>query len=158
MITADEFADWVLSKIDREAGDTISPLKLQKLLYYGQAWHLAIFNEPLFEERIEAWRHGPVVPSLYNKYREICKNCDIPIESLPLQMVELIKESEELLTEVLSIYGEHSASYLEELTHSEQPWIEARGGLPPFVNSSNEISKLSMTSFYRQMHGQQTPQ
>ena len=65
MYTSQQIADWILSQLNSNSGDTISPLKLQKLLYYCQAWHYTIFNEVLFDERIEAWTHGPVVPSQY---------------------------------------------------------------------------------------------
>ena len=69
-LTAQDVADYFLSIVDEEQGDSLSNLKLQKLLYYAQGFHLAIKNEPLFDEDIEAWTYGPVVPSVYNQYSQ----------------------------------------------------------------------------------------
>lgn len=148
MRTSREIADWILSRINTVAGDTISPLKLQKLLYYCQAWHLAIFDEALFEEEIEAWAHGPVVPSQYSRFADILRTDSIDIADSELKTTKLTKETEDLLNEVIEIYGEHSASYLENLTHSESPWIDARKDLKSWERSNNVISKESMREFY----------
>lgn len=146
MYTAKQIADWILSKIDVEAGDTISPLKLQKLLYYCQAWSLTVFKTPIFNERIEAWAHGPVVPSQYKRFAGVLRNSNIIIKDIDAPKLE--SESERLLNEVMSIYGEHSASYLEELTHQETPWIEARVGLEPWAASNEEIKHETIIAFY----------
>jgi uncharacterized phage-associated protein len=148
MNTAHEISDWILSKIDIEAGDSISPLKLQKILYYCQAWHLTIFKKPVFDERIEAWAKGPVVPSQYKRFAETPIYDSIRITNIELHIPKLDKNTEELLIEVINLYGERSASYLENLTHSENPWIEARGNLEPHRKSSAEISHKSMIDFY----------
>ena len=75
MYSAETIANWFLINIDRESGDSITHLKLQKLLYYAQAWYMVLTEneaEPiLFEEKIEAWTHGPVVREVYNKYSEM---------------------------------------------------------------------------------------
>ncbi len=63
-------AKWFINRTNREAGDVITHLKLQKLVYYAQAWYLANFNRPLFDEDMQAWTHGPVVPSLWKEYRD----------------------------------------------------------------------------------------
>ena len=62
MLTCFDAADYFLSKIDEDAGDVITNLKLQKLVYYAQGFSLALCGRPLFAERIEAWQHGPVCP------------------------------------------------------------------------------------------------
>lgn len=69
MIPARKVAKYFLSKVEEDIGDGISNLKLQKLVYYAQAYHLAMYGEPLFGERVEAWEHGPVVPELYREYK-----------------------------------------------------------------------------------------
>ena len=153
--SANQVADWFLSRINTESGDTISPLKLQKLVYYAQAWHLTVFNTPLFDEKIEAWMHGPVAPSVYYRFQEVCRDCVIEIENIEIEKVDFSPESEQLLSEVYAIYGEHSASYLEALTHNETPWLSARNGLPEFVRCNNEITKESMKIFYSQMNNGQ---
>ena len=67
--TAERVADYIIRSA-HESGELITNLKLQKLVYYAQAWHLALFDEPLFDDPIEAWVHGPVVSSLYSKFPE----------------------------------------------------------------------------------------
>ena len=66
MISCQDVANYFLSLCDEDAGDLISNLKLQKLVYYAQGFHLAISGEPLFDEKIMAWEHGPVIPQLYH--------------------------------------------------------------------------------------------
>ncbi len=146
--SAQDVANWFLSRIDREAGDTISNLKLQKLLYYAQAWMLALYDRPLFRERIEAWMHGPVVPEMYRQYREH------GWDALPMPQEDVPKfddDAENLLQEVLRVYGEHSAKALEELTHSEEPWQRTRGSLPLEARCNDEIPHDLMRDFYRRM-------
>lgn len=153
MKTSKQIADWILSQVNTEKGDTISPLKLQKLLYYCQAWHLAIFDEELFEEEIQAWAHGPVIPSQYNRFSYIFRNDNITPSKVNIEKITFEnKNTENLLNEVYSIYNEHSASYLEDLTHSENPWIDARGDLKEWERSNNIITKESMKEFYSKLN------
>lgn len=159
MKTAKEIADWILSKINSEAGDTISPLKLQKLLYYCQAWHYTLFGEKLFDEKIEAWAHGPVVVSQYTRFRDVLaySNIDVANNADEITAPTLSERTEELLKEVMDIYGEHSASYLENLTHSEKPWKQTRGNIPPEARSNNEIPVELMKEYYSSINnGQET--
>lgn len=151
--TPNNVADWFLSRINTEVGDTISHLKLQKLVYYSQAWYLTVFKKPLFNERIEAWAHGPVIPSIYERFKNVCKDCVINVNSIELSKANFSKEDEQLLSEIRAIYGEHSSGYLEELTHSELPWINARNGLPDYSASNNEITHEAMIDFYSKLNG-----
>lgn len=148
MYNVNQIADFFLSKIDVEKGDTISPLKLQKLVYYAQAWHYTLFGHPLFSERIEAWVNGPVVPTLYARFACTLKNESIKIDKSILNTTVFPYDTAKLLNEIIQIYGERSGSYLEDLTHSEQPWIKARGILLPFVICKNEITLTSMKEYY----------
>lgn len=61
MHSALDIAAWFLNEVDRKAGDSITNLKLQKLVYYAQAWAVTLLGRKLFEEKVEAWAHGPVV-------------------------------------------------------------------------------------------------
>lgn len=152
MYSAETIANWFLSNIDRESGDSITHLKLQKLLYYAQAWYMVLTeneSEPiLFEEKIEAWTHGPVVREVYNKYSEMRYN-SIPS---PNDNVVLDEETEEILQEVLRVYGKYEAKYLEELTHQEDPWKITRGDLPLEARCTKEIDRNIMLDFYRKMY------
>jgi len=148
MYSVKDIANWFLYKVDRESGDSITHLKLQKLVYYTQAWSL-VLNKSLFDENFEAWAHGPVVRSLFETYR------DAGWEALGLPSEELIefdKETEKIISDVWEIYGEHTGKYLEHLTHSEDPWIIARGDLSPEEKSASIIEKKSMENFYKKMY------
>ncbi|MFC7552646.1 Panacea domain-containing protein [Pseudoroseomonas wenyumeiae] len=120
---ADDIARYFLAKADPEAGDAISNLKLQKLCYYAQGFHLALYDRPLFEERIEAWQHGPVVPDLYHEYKSY-GSASIPVPQ-DLDRASYPEDVRELLDEVYSVYGQYSAWKLRNMTHEERPWIDA---------------------------------
>lgn len=123
MIPASKVARYFLAKADEEVGDGISNLKLQKLVYYAQAYHLAIFNEPLFPEQMEAWEHGPVVPDLYRHYKSYGSgNIEKPVDFDP---EDYDQQSLELMDEVYEVFGQYSAWKLRNLTHSERPWMDA---------------------------------
>ena len=140
-------AHWFLNATDREAGDSITHLKLQKLLYYAQAWSLALDGKSLFEEELEAWTHGPVVRSVYNEF----KQCGY--DAIPLELTKESNIDNEdvlcILNQVNEVYGSSSAKFLEKKTHSELPWQEARGDLPIELKSQKKISKKTMRDFYK---------
>jgi uncharacterized phage-associated protein len=134
-----------LIRDSREHGDGLSNLKLQKLLYYSQAWYLALYGKPLFGEDIEAWIHGPVVPCVYGEFKKYSWN---PIPAL-LPAPVLTKKVTGHLKNVSLAYGHLSAYQLETLTHSEKPWLNARKGIPSDKSSHAIISHSDMRSFYR---------
>lgn len=144
--TAQDVANWFLAKADYEAGDVITPLKLQKLLYYAQGWTLAILNKKLFEEDFQAWTHGPAIPSIYRKYKAYVA------ENIPKEECKIVfdKEVEDVLEDVLLVYGEHSAKYLERMTHNERPWTETRGNLPIEAKCETIISKTLIQNFFKE--------
>lgn len=142
--TPQQIADWFLANVDREAGDNITHLKLQKLLFYAQAWSLAAYGEPLFDEDFQAWAHGPVLPSIYRKYR---KHGFEPLLSASTP-VEFTSKVTKLLESVNETYGKYGAKALERLTHQEAPWRDARGEIPPEATSTAEIPKEKMKAFY----------
>ena len=149
MYTPLDIANWFIANIIG-AGDAVTHLKLQKLVYYAQAWSLANLNKPLFEEDYQAWAHGPVVPSLYDQFRHYHWEALPHPESVP----EFDEETESLLKDILEAYGEHSAKTLETLTHKEAPWKDARGNLPDEAKSNVVISKESMRKFYSELYKQ----
>jgi uncharacterized phage-associated protein len=144
MHKASTISDFFIA-FSHQYGDPLSNLKLQKLLYYAQAWHLAIFDQPLFEESIEAWVHGPVVASEYRRFKGWAWQ---PIQDNP-EMPTLGEAVEEHLSDVVNVYGGMTAYQLEQLTHSEAPWINARNGVPEDEPSSAVISHERMKDFYR---------
>lgn len=137
-MTAQSIAEYFVSRVDEDAGDSISNLKLQKLIYYAQGFHLAIYGKPLFPEKIKAWEHGPVVPQVYHHYRD-CGSSAIPVKSVNLN--DYTPEIRELLDEVNTVYGQFSASKLREMTHQEPPWKN--------TPQSETISHELMTDFFK---------
>ena len=144
MTTASAIARYIINSF-QEAGDPVSNLKLQKLLYYVQGWHLALLDEPAFPERLEAWIHGPVQPGVYGEYKRYRWN---PIGE-PVEAPELDGDLTALVQEVLTVYGTDSAYELEVRTHREDPWREARGNLPRDCESSAVITQESMQRFFK---------
>ena len=144
MNNADKIAKYTI-KFSHEHGDLITNLKMQKLIYYAQAWHLALYGSPLFDERIEAWVHGPVVPSVYRKYKQWEWR---PIDSEP-EEEKFDSKTLNHLDEIMDVYGGVSAYDLEKLTHQEAPWQNARKGLPSDAPSNSVISHQDMRDYYK---------
>ncbi|MDP1722949.1 MAG: DUF4065 domain-containing protein [Candidatus Gottesmanbacteria bacterium] len=129
-------------------GKTITNKKLQKLLYYAQAWYLALKDRPLFKEDIQAWVHGPAIPSIYDQYRKFgYENINVIID--PKEIASL--KTDDLLNEVWKVYGKFEAEYLETLTHNEEPWQLAREGLSAGDASTNIISKKEMKKYFKSL-------
>ena len=144
--TASELARYIINHF-QEAGDPITNLKLQKLLYYVQGWTLALQGRPAFTERLEAWVHGPVQPAVYGIYKSNRWNPIYQEVSSP----DLDEEFADLVTEVLKVYGPDSAYELELRTHSEPPWIIARKGLAADEPSTSTITTESIKTYFEQL-------
>ena len=121
-------------------GDNLTNLKLQKLLYYEQGYHLAQFDSPLFDEKIEAWMYGPVVPEVYNYYQQNGASV-LPVED---DVIELTDDEEVMFAQVYEAYRDFSAIGLMNKTHQESPWasLERRG-------HGVEITQESMRKFFK---------
>ncbi|GAN72101.1 hypothetical protein ASY01nite_13870 [Acetobacter syzygii] len=148
MADVKEVAKWFLAAVDRQSGEAITHLKLQKLIYYAQAWYLALENKALFPDKLEAWAHGPVCRSVYDTYR------DYGWDALPApdDDIDLLQCEIDHLEMIMDAYGDMSAKKLEHLTHGEEPWIEARGDLPAEARCNTKISQDTMTRFYQKVY------
>lgn len=119
--TALDAAKYLITLDDQEEEGT-SNLKLQKLLYYGQGLHLALHNAPLFGDRIEAWGHGPVCPTVYHAFKGHGAS-PLPLPaSDEFDPTSVPPRARETLDEVHTVYGQFSAWRLREMTHEEDPW------------------------------------
>ncbi|WFQ81371.1 DUF4065 domain-containing protein [Xenorhabdus sp. SF857] len=144
MPTCFDVADYFLACCNEESGDTISNLKLQKLVYYAQGFSLALLEKPLFEEQIEAWMHGPVVPAIYRKYKKH-GNQALPIPAR-LDLNKFSNDERELLDEVYSVFGQFSAWKLRNMTHEEALWKDNYiEGVGYQVISHNELKDYFLT-------------
>ena len=114
-----DVAKWIISEA-RKRGVIMTHMKLQKLLYYVQAYALGMTGVPLFGDEIQAWKHGPVVPSVYNGYSRYGAE---PIDDS--QAVSVPEEGASFIHAVLDDVGCKTASELRGMTHSEAPWKDA---------------------------------
>lgn len=145
--TLNSVADYLLC-FAQEHGDVMTPLKLQKMVFYADAWYMALNDgEELIADRFEAWVHGPVARDLYirfadYKWQPITREVRYP--RLPYQVREHLEE-------IYNVFGRYSAYELELMTHQEEPWLMARGRLPSDVPCENRIDKYVTAEFYRGM-------
>jgi uncharacterized phage-associated protein len=124
--------------------ETMTTMKLQKLIYYSQAWSLVWDEKPLFEEKIEAWANGPVVRNLFDYHRGMYEISEMPIGNPRL----LDQNQQETVDAVLEYYGHRSAQWLIDLSHMEDPWIHARKGLPALERGNRVIPLDVMADYY----------
>ena len=126
----------------------IDTWRLQKLVYYCQAWSLAWDEKPLFNERIEAWANGPVCRELYNLHKglyEVGPNTPIWEDA---NLENLAEDEKETIDVVIRDYGNMKGYELREITHLEDPWNQARIGVPLMEPCENEITQEMMRLYY----------
>lgn len=141
MPTALDVAAYILEK---QGG--MSAMKLQKLVYYSQAWSLVWDEEPLFNDEIEAWANGPVVPRLFEAHRG-----QFMVDRIQGgDYGALDANQRDSIDTVLKSYGDKSSQWLSDLTHQEAPWREARSdaGLADGERGSAVISHAAMAEYY----------
>ena len=139
MPSVHDVAAYILSK-----QSPMSAMKLPKLCYYSQAWHLVWDDEELFQERIEAWANGPVIPELYDKHRG-----QFRVSSWEHGDAEKLNQSQtDSVDAVLESYGDLSAFQLSEMTHREDPWKDARQGTPEGDRSNQRIHPGAIQEYY----------
>ncbi len=140
MVSVFDVVKYILSRYSEK----MTAMKLQKLVYYCQAWSLAWDGKPLFGEKIYAWSNGPVVRELYSEYKGqyiITKNAKGDVKKLS-------DEQKQTIEAVLKYYGNKSPQWLSDLTHMEDPWKIARVGLLETDRGFQEISLASMEEYY----------
>ncbi len=139
MTTVHNVAAYILEK-----QGLMTTMKLQKLVYYSQAWSLVWEDRPLFGSQIQAWANGPVVPALYELHRGKF-SIDIWVDG---KSGDLRQEDQGTVDAVLSFYGDKSSQWLSNLTHQEDPWLNARKGLSPGERGQNPITLADMAEYY----------
>lgn len=149
-------ADYVISAMlaDGQHG-TLSNLKLQKLLYYIEAWHLGILGTRFYSPEVgfEAWVHGPVNRLVYERFEKTkYLYSEITMDDRLNNNPRLNSEDKEFVDYILENYGRFSGMDLETMTHNELPWQEARGGIGPFDACNRIISVDTMKSFYQKIY------
>lgn len=137
--TVFDVSAYILNKVG-----TITTMKLQKLVYYCQAWSLVWDDEPLFSEPIEAWANGPVVKQLFAYHRGMYQLSAVHIGNPDL----LNKEQKDTVDAILEYYGTKKSQDLIDLTHMEEPWKNARGNLSILDRGNREITLENMANYY----------
>lgn len=125
----------------------MSAMKLQKLCYYAQSWHLVWEERPLFDSQVQAWANGPVVVDLYRSHKGRLTLGAGDINGDP---AKLTADERGSVDGVLAFYGGMHAHQLSELTHREAPWRDARAaaGLSEFDRGTAEITHAAMFEYY----------
>ena len=140
----------VISEYIITIGKEITPLSLQKILYYAQGFYKAFFGKFLFEDDCQAWVHGPVYVNIYEKYKEF-KSANISID-IDYDIEDIIvDEKREILDVIIKYFGYYNGKALEKMSHYETPWINARKGLLPTENSSNIINKEDIKDYFEKV-------
>lgn len=148
VVSVFDVACYVMSRVKR-----CTTMKLQKLLYYCQAWYLVWNEEPLFRENIEAWANGPVIRELYNFHKGLF---NITEQMMTLgNPNRLSVEQKEDIDSVLNAYASRSSQWLIDQTHLEQPWRDARKGLSPNERGHVIISHAAMAEYYSSLYEQE---
>jgi uncharacterized phage-associated protein len=142
MVSAHDVAAYILEKQGR-----MTTMKLQKLLYYAQAWSLVWDEKPLFTERIEAWANGPVVCDIYEQHKGQFE----VIKWRHGDSSKLSRKQSNSVNAVLKYYGGKSSQWLSDLSHSEAPWKNSRLGLMPGERGHKEITQASMFEYYNSL-------
>jgi uncharacterized phage-associated protein len=133
----------VAAYILRQKGP-MTAMKLQKLVYYAQAWSLVWDEQPLFPERIEAWAMGPVSPDLYDLHRGSFR-----VSRLSEGDASALTETEhETIDAIIDYYGRKSSHWLSDLSHRESPWKDARKGVAPGARCFRVITHEAMAEYY----------
>lgn len=128
----------------------VTPLALQKILYYIQGIYMVMFDKPLFEEDCQAWVHGPVYEKVYELFKDFKYN---PIEDnrfaiFKERFIELSEDEKNVINLVVNSFGVYSGKVLEKITHKETPWREARGAFEELQPSNKVISKNSIKAYF----------
>lgn len=152
IMNINQACDYIIQRVTA-SDESLSNLKLQKLLYYVQAWNLAFRNTPLFEGKFQAWVHGPVSRQIYNRFSgSKTLYSDIHIDDVTdgFDPDSLDADEKSHIDKVLSVYAKYSGPQLEEMTHRERPWVEARDGYSSWERCETEISEDTMRDCYSQ--------
>ena len=140
MPTVNDVAKYILKK-----HGPMSAMKLQKLVYYSQSWSLVWDERPLFEDKIKAWANGPVAPALYAEHKG---KFTVDVPHISGDPDALDTDGKATVLAVLKFYGDKTAQWLSDLTHSERPWKDARRGLAAGERGNSEITPKAMADYY----------
>lgn len=144
-------ADYVILRLNSDEKVNLINLKLQKLLYYLQAWSLGINQKVFLRCTFEAWVHGPVSRELYDRFKSshsLYSFITVSDVVHPNPEAEIAPDDIEFINYILDNYAGYSGAELESMTHKEEPWLEARNGCAPMQSCNKKISEETMKKYY----------
>jgi len=153
-----DVCDYVIVRL-AEGGEKLNHLKLQKLMYYIQAWHLAFYGRALFAGKFQAWIHGPVSRELYDRFVEskslysTVGREDVRAEFDQNSIPDTARAH---IDSVLEVYAPMTDSQLEDMAHEEDPWMEARRGYAVTQRCEAELSEKTMKEYYAKRYKSKT--
>ena len=142
----EDVASYILQLLLRDEGE-VSAMKLQKICFYVQSWYIAKYNRALFKHDFQAWKYGPVSPTLY-EYHAKKATVSLSNTNIPGNDQNIPEDDKEFIKAVVSIYGRFTGLQLSELSHSQDPWKNARRGIPESSPSNNEITIESIRDYF----------
>jgi uncharacterized phage-associated protein len=155
MAKINDVCDYIIL-MTTEGKDQLTILKLQKLLYYVQAWHLAIFDKPLFDGKFQAWVHGPVSTEIFNRFigkktlfSIMFSVIDNTYVSKSFNLEDLFLEEKRHINNVLEVYAKYSGTQLGDISCNEDPWIFTREGYKSPQRCEKEIDETVMKEYYQ---------
>lgn len=126
--------------------EDVTPLALQKLLYYVQGFYYAFNNVFIFEDDCEAWVHGPVYRKVYHKYSDYKYDSIDGADNFDETIFSVAEKA--VIDGIVDNFSCYSGKVLERFTHSEQPWIETRADLPVYAQSDRVIDKKLIADYF----------
>lgn len=150
MNSINDIVDYIILSVKSEDNNaSLINLKLQKLLYYIQAWSYGINKRPMFNGEFEAWIHGPVNREIYNRFNSTkFLYSEIELEDCKNKNVHLSSDDAEFIDFILENYLKYSGAELERLSHTEKPWIKTRNKLDNNERCNEIILPKLMKEYY----------
>ena len=148
MTTAIQIADWLVMYRAEVVGAPIDAMSLEKHLFYGQGFHLAVNRAPLFNETIEAWRDGPVVPAVWRRYHNYGGR---PIMEPDANPGSVSFNTQLFLADLVVFLSSHTAPELSLATHAEEPWINARKPFSRFDPSNVPLDSDQLLTYFSKL-------
>ncbi|HXY99211.1 MAG TPA: type II toxin-antitoxin system antitoxin SocA domain-containing protein [Stellaceae bacterium] len=149
MLTASCVAEWMVRYRSDDLGVPVDPMQLQKLLVYAQSFYLALYGEALFSDEVVAWRDGMVVERVWQSCKDFGNQPIVAPDGQDADAALLGAEIEAFLIEVISFFGGYTAIKLSDAVHAEDPWRNARAGIPRRAPSNTRVGKETLRTYYR---------
>lgn len=152
MNNINDIADYIILKIRLEEDNSLFiNMKLQKLLFYVQAWSYGINGQAMFVGDFEAWMHGPINREIYNRFSPTkTLYSEISLDDCINKNVSLSEDDAKFIDYILENYSDYSDAELGRLVRSEAPWIETRGNKSQYERCHDIISPLLMEPYYKE--------